>query len=78
MNTKRLGKVGNKEKWLDEIAENIYVTKLKYYCNVKDGTHDTPEYINQSEENYPLVTSKDIKNGNIDFSDVKYISKKTC
>ncbi|MEK4264164.1 restriction endonuclease subunit S [Paenibacillus sp. FSL L8-0499] len=76
MNTKRLGKVGNKEKWLDEIAENIYVTKLKYYCNVKDGTHDTPEYINQSEENYPLVTSKDIKNGNIDFSDVKYISKK--
>jgi type I restriction enzyme, S subunit len=41
---------------------------------VKDGTHDTPGYVMPSENSFPLITSKDIKNGRIDFSDAKHIS----
>lgn len=40
--------------------------------DVRDGTHDTPIYIS---EGYPLVTSKNLKNNNIDFNKVNYISK---
>lgn len=39
--------------------------------DVRDGTHDTPKYI---EHGYPLITSKDFKNGKFDFSKTKYIS----
>ncbi len=40
--------------------------------DVRDGTHDTPKYI--EEPVHPLVTSKNLKNGVIDLSNVKYIS----
>lgn len=61
--------------WLGDIPEHWEVTKIKMYCEVKDGTHDTPSYVEKSEEAFPLVTSKDFINGEIDFSEVKYISK---
>ena len=41
--------------------------------DVRDGTHDTPKYI--EEPVHPLVTSKNLKNGVIDLSNVKYISQ---
>lgn len=40
--------------------------------DVRDGTHDTPKYVD--EQVHPLVTSKNLKNGLIDLSNVKYIS----
>ena len=40
--------------------------------DVRDGTHDTPKYIEEAV--HPLVTSKNLKNGVIDLSNVKYIS----
>ncbi len=46
---------------------------LQDYLDVRDGTHDTPKYI---EKGYPLITSKNISSGKLDFTDVKYISKK--
>lgn len=49
--------------------------KLKYFCEVKDGTHDTPRYVKESNESIPFVTSKDIIDGDIDFSDTKHISQ---
>ncbi|SHJ97078.1 type I restriction enzyme, S subunit [Hathewaya proteolytica DSM 3090] len=60
--------------WIGEIPKDWEVWKLKYYTEVKDGTHDTPEYIDYSVDAIPLVTSKDIKNEKISFEDVKYIS----
>ena len=48
---------------------------LKYICDVRDGTHDTPQYIYESDNSYPLVTSKDISNGNINFESAKFISE---
>lgn len=40
--------------------------------DVRDGTHDSPKYV---LEGYPLITSKNIKEGNIEFDNVNYISK---
>jgi len=41
---------------------------------VKDGTHDSPKYVNP-EIGFPLVTSKNLRNGFIDLSVVDFISK---
>ena len=49
------------------------VTTLGEYYDVRDGTHDSPKYV---EDGYPLVTSKNLKDGKIDLSKIKYISKK--
>ncbi|PWJ65111.1 type I restriction enzyme, S subunit [Fibrobacter sp. UWB15] len=46
--------------------------KMRDVCDVRDGTHDSPKY---HKEGYPLVTSKNLKNGLIDVDNVKYISK---
>lgn len=46
--------------------------KLKDICDVRDGTHDSPVYV---ADGYPLVTSKNIVDGKLDFSIVSYISQ---
>lgn len=40
--------------------------------DIRDGTHDSPKY---QETGYPLITSKNLKEGEIDFSDVNLISE---
>jgi len=59
--------------WIGEIPEHWEIVKIKYIVDVKDGTHDSPNYV--EEEIYPLITSKDLRSGDIDFSDCKYISE---
>lgn len=49
------------------------VKKLNDICDVRDGTHDSPKYLQNSE--YILITSKNIVNGSIDFENVNYISE---
>jgi type I restriction enzyme M protein len=46
--------------------------KLGEICDVRDGTHDSPKYV---LDGFPLVTSKNIINGKIDFTNVNLISK---
>ena len=41
-------------------------------CDVRDGTHDSPKYF---PEGYPLVTSKNVTSGKIDFTDCSLICK---
>ena len=41
-------------------------------CDVRDGTHDSPQYYS---EGYPLVTSKNVTGGKIDFTDCSLICK---
>ncbi|MBU0459661.1 MAG: restriction endonuclease subunit S, partial [Nanoarchaeota archaeon] len=48
------------------------VVELGEACDVRDGTHDSPQYVH---EGYPLVTSKNVKDGTIDFTNVSYVSK---
>ena len=56
-----------------EVPENWVWTKLNVVCDVRDGTHDSPTYI---EEGIPLITSKNLKNGKIVFENVNFISAK--
>lgn len=49
------------------------VNFLNDICDVRDGTHGSPQYLQHSE--YSLVTSKNIVNDGIDFSNVNYISE---
>ena len=50
-----------------EVPESWEWVKLGDYLDVRDGTHDTPKYIT---EGIPLVTSKNLINGCIDFDNV--------
>ena len=62
----------------DEIPFEIPVTwewvRLNSYSDVRDGTHDTPQYV---VSGYPLITSKDFIGGIFDFSKTKYIDEQT-
>ena len=53
-----------REGWEEKIMGEVY--------DVRDGTHDSPKY---QEKGYPLITSKNLKNGKITYDKVKYISK---
>ena len=45
---------------------------LSQLCDVRDGTHDSPQYMSKG---YPLLTSKNFTSGTIDFTDCNLISK---
>lgn len=51
--------------FIEKKLEDLYI--------VKDGTHDSPKYVS-SDDGFPLITSKNLKNGYIDISNVDYIS----
>ena len=62
------------QNWKPQITiDPDWVTvKLGNVCDVRDGTHDSPK---QVQEGYPLITSKNIKDGQLDFTNVSYISE---
>lgn len=69
-----------KEKPLPEITEDEIPfeipaswkwVRFSDVMDIRDGTHDSPKYY---EEGIPLVTSKNISGGGLDFTNVKYIS----
>ena len=49
------------------------VKKLGEVCDVRDGTHDSPKYLEQSD--YVLITSKNIVGNTIDFTSANHISE---
>lgn len=76
----REGKI-KKEKPLPEIAEDEIPfdipeswrwVRLSDIIDVRDGTHDSPKYVPMG---IPLVTSKNLSNGTIDYGNVKYITQ---
>jgi restriction endonuclease S subunit len=62
------------QNWKPKIDINPEWEKVKLgeVCDVRDGTHDSPK---QVQEGYPLITSKNIKDGQLDFSNISYISE---
>ena len=54
-----------------EIPESWKWVRLGEVIDVRDGTHDTPEYI---PHGYPLITGKDFYNGYFDLNKTQYIS----
>ena len=70
-------KCGSNEVCIDEeipfdIPSNWEWSKLGSCLDVRDGTHDTPKYV---VNGIPLVTSKNLCDGYIDFSTAKFISE---
>lgn len=54
------------------MKDNWKLNTLREVFEVKDGTHDSPKYIDQG---YPLITSKNLKNGSLTYDRVKFISE---
>ncbi len=54
------------------IPDDWEVKRLGEVCDVRDGTHESPSYY---DFGYPFITSKNLINGVIDFTDIQYISK---
>jgi len=62
--------------WIGEIPGHWDIVPVRRIIDVRDGTHDTPSYVEDEQETYPLVTSKDFVDGKIIFENIKRISKK--
>lgn len=65
------------ESRLNEMFEKILTTNnlvvMSDIYDVRDGTHESPKYQN---DGYPLVTSKNLKDGELLMENIKYISEK--
>ena len=68
-------------KLLDAKFEEVFITLEAEFglvqsgtiIDVRDGTHDSPSYV---DSGYPLITSKNLQDGLIDFSKVSFIKEK--
>ncbi|MDX1492378.1 MAG: restriction endonuclease subunit S [Pseudohongiellaceae bacterium] len=69
--SKQLQAISEEEK-LYELPKNWEWARFQQVYDVRDGTHDTPRYC---DSGFPLITSKNLYSGELDFSDVKYISE---
>ena len=61
---------------IPEIRFNGFVNaweqrKLGEITDVRDGTHDSPKYV---QEGHPFITSKNVSNGFINYDDVQYVT----
>lgn len=61
--------VGNNQ----ALPKNWNWVKAKDVIDIRDGTHNSPQY---QTDGIPLITSKNLANGKIDFSTCGYISQK--
>jgi len=69
----------NAKELFESYLQNVFSTKgedweekiLNEICEVKDGTHDSPKYIN---EGIPFVTQKNIRKEGLSFADTKFIT----
>ncbi len=67
---KTLPEITREERPFD-IPDSWKWVRLNDAYDVRDGTHDTPKYVN---EGIPLVTSKNLSSGRLDMTNVKYIT----
>ena len=70
-NPPQLPPISDDEKAFD-IPNSWQWVRLSDILDVRDGTHDTPQYV---KFGVPLVTSKNLSNGTIDFETAKFISQ---
>ena len=58
---------------INDLPKGWELSTLNKEFDVRDGTHESPQYIH--EGGYPFITSKNLKDHGIDFTDIKLISK---
>ena len=82
-------KINNQSHQLDQLVKSRFVEmfgtiddnrfgykecSLQDVCEpIKDGTHQTPEYTDDTAEGYKFLSSKDVTSGMIDWTHLKYI-----
>ena len=69
--SKPLPPITDEEKPFD-IPDSWEWVRISDVLDVRDGTHDTPKYV---ADGIPLITSKNISNGKLDFTNINFISK---
>lgn len=55
-------------------GEGWEIKKLNDICEVKDGTHDSPKYVDE-KDGVPFITQKNILDDGLSFEKVKFISQ---
>ena len=64
------------DSYLQSVFDNAYDKweeyKMGEIYDVRDGTHDSPKY---HKEGYALITSKNLKDESLDYSEINYISE---
>ena len=70
--TEGIGHTEFKDSELGRIPESWEVVQFDKVCDIRDGTHDSPKYI---ESGIPFITSKHLTDNGIDFTETNYISK---
>lgn len=59
------------------VRNNVYGYKIKMLQDVcepiKDGTHQTPTYVNDAQHGFKFLSSKDVTSGKINWSKIKFI-----
>ena len=72
--------------YLKELGKSLFIKysknkkavnlELEEVCEfIKDGTHQTPTYVNTNENGYKFLSSKDVSRGIINWDNTKYISE---
>ena len=72
--------------FLNELIKSLFIKysknkkavnlELEEVCEfIKDGTHQTPTYVNTNENGYKFLSSKDVSRGIINWDNTKYISE---
>jgi type I restriction enzyme S subunit len=56
----------------DLLLSNEQAVALGEVCDVRDGTHDSPKYV---DAGFPLLTSKNFSSGSIDYTGAKLIAE---
>ena len=60
----------------DKSSEEVKVATIEDVCSmIKDGTHQTPTYTEDSINGYKFLSSKDVMGQKIDWTNIKYIPK---
>ncbi|EKO3618145.1 restriction endonuclease subunit S [Vibrio metschnikovii] len=62
--------------WIGKIPAHWATVTVKHLADVRDGTHDTPLYVEETNKSRYLITSKDFDGKSINFSNAKSISIK--
>lgn len=62
--------------WIGSIPKQSKITRLKYVIDIKDGTHDTPDYVEEQENSVPLITPRflDYETRSIMYDNAYHIS----
>lgn len=58
---------------MSKLPNGWELVTISDFFDVRDGTHDSPKYLQNG--GFPLITSKNIKSGEIDLKNVNYISR---